>query len=76
MLLVGDGAAVASCPMRRGGGFLPDAARRWLLARCGAAVASCPKRRGGGFLPDAARRWLLADGFAVSCRRIIDSDVL
>ena len=25
-------AAVASCPMRRGGGFLPDAARRWLLA--------------------------------------------
>ena len=41
MLLVGDGAAVASCPMRRGGGFLPDAARRWLLARCGAAVASC-----------------------------------
>ena len=35
MLLVGDGAAVASCPMRRGGGFLPDAARRW--------------RRAGGF---------------------------
>ena len=64
MRLVGDGgghgAAVASCPMRRGGGFLPEAARRWLPARCGAAVASCPKRRGGGFLPDAARRWLLA----------------
>ena len=35
------GAAVASCPLRRGGGFLSDAARRWLLARCGAAVASC-----------------------------------
>ena len=41
MRLVGDGAAVAACPMRRGGGFLPDAARRWLLARCGAAEASC-----------------------------------
>ena len=90
---VGDGAAVdssparcgaavtvASCPMwrgggflplrpgpmrrGRGGGFLPDAARRPLLARlgCGAAVASCgpgPAMRrgpGGGFrvLPDAA----------------------
>ena len=47
-------AAVASCPMRRGGGFVPDSARRWLLglpvlpdaaarrrrpARCGAAPA-------------------------------------
>ena len=32
MRLVGDGAAVASCPMRRGGGVLPDAARRWRLA--------------------------------------------
>ena len=55
-----EGAAVAaSCPMQRGGGFLPDAARRWLLARCGAAVASCPIRRGrpyagGGFLPVAS----------------------
>ena len=57
-------AAVASCPVLRGGGFLPGAARRcrggflpgaarrWLLARCGAAVASCPVLRG--------RRWLLA----------------
>ena len=42
----------------RAGGFLPNAARRWRLARCGAAVASCPVRRGGGFLPGAARRWL------------------
>ena len=54
------GAAVASCLVLRGGGFLPDAARRWLLARCCAAVASCPMQRGGGFLPDAARRWFLA----------------
>ena len=36
-IVTGSG-PVASCPMRR---FLPDAARRWLLARCGAAVASC-----------------------------------
>ena len=36
------GAVVASCPMLRGGGVLPDAARQWRLARCGAAVASCP----------------------------------
>ena len=54
------GAAVASCPVRRGGGFLPGAARRWLLARCCAAVASCPVRLGGGFWPGAARQWLLA----------------
>ena len=60
MLLIGDCAEVASCPMWRGGGFLPDAARRWLPARFCAAVASCPVLRGGGFLPDAARRWLLA----------------
>ena len=64
MLLIGDGAAVASCQMRRGVGFLPDAAaRRWLLARCAAVAscpASCPMLRGGGFLPYAARRWLLA----------------
>ena len=60
MLLIGDGATVASCPMRLGGGFLPDAERRWLLARCCAAVAACPMRRGGGVLPDAARRWRLA----------------
>ena len=64
MWLIGDGTAVASCPMRRCGGFLPDAARRWLLAlcgrpwlpqrwllvRCGTAVASCPMLRGGGFV--------------------------
>ena len=31
---------------RRGGGFLPDAVRRWLLAQCCAAVASCPMQRG------------------------------
>ena len=70
MQLVGDGAAVASCPMRRGGGVLLDAARRWRLARCGAAVASCPMRCGGGVLPYAARRWPLARcGAAVaSCR--------
>ena len=59
MRLIGDGATVASCPMRRVGSFLPDAERRWLLARVGAAVASCPMLRGGGFLLDAARRWLL-----------------
>ena len=41
MRLIGDGAAVASCPMRRGGGFLPDAAPR----RC---LLQCPMRRGGG----------------------------
>ena len=54
--------ARVECANRRrsGGGFLPDAARRWLLARCCAAVASCPMRHGGGFLPDAARWWLLA----------------
>ena len=56
--------------MLRGGGFWPEAARRWLLARCCAAVASCPMRRGGGFLPDAARRCLLARCCAAvaSCR--------
>ena len=48
MRLIGDGAAVASYPARRGGGFLPDAARRWLLAQCCAAVASCPMLRCGG----------------------------
>ena len=53
-------AAVASCTVLRGGGFLPCAARRWLLARCCAVVVSCPVQRGGGFLPDVARRWLLA----------------
>ena len=64
MRLIRDGAAVASCaavaccPVRRGGGFLPGAARRWRLARCGAAVASCPMQSGSGFLPDVARRWL------------------
>ena len=40
-LFADGGAGVASFPMWRGGGFLPDAARRWLLARCGAVVASC-----------------------------------
>ena len=45
MQLVGDGVAVASCPMRRGAG--------WLLARCGAAVASRVWRR--GHTPQRAR---------------------
>ena len=45
---------------RRCGAFLPDAARRWLLARCCAAVATCPMLLCCGFLPDAARGWLLA----------------
>ena len=82
MRLVGDGAAVASCPimMRRGGDFLPDEERRWLLARCGAVVASCrgPMLCRGGFLPDAARRWLLARcGAAVaSCPMLRGSGVL
>ena len=31
-LLARCSAEAASCPMRRGGGFLPDAARRWRLA--------------------------------------------
>ena len=62
-------AAVASCPMWLGGGFLPDAARLWRLARCSAAMASCPMRRAmascpmlrvGGFLADDVRRWRLA----------------
>ena len=75
MLLIGDGAVVASCPMLSGGGFLLYAARWWLLARCCttvASVASCPMQRGGGFLPDgrgggflpdAAQRWA-AGGFS------------
>ena len=62
MRLIGDGTAVASCPMLCGGGFLPDAARRWLVP-----VTSYPMLRGVGFLPDVARRWLLAGGFVVIC---------
>ena len=52
MRLIGDGKAVASCPILRCSGFLPDAARQWLLAQCGAAVASYPI--------SAAALWLLA----------------
>ena len=55
------GAAVASCPMRRGRvASRPGRcrARRWRLARCGAAA---------GFLPNAARRWLRRLSSVVEC---------
>ena len=78
MKLIGDGAAVASCPMRRGGGFLPDAARlpdearRWLLARCCAAVASCQWLR--GHLSSSILRTDI-EGWRVSKVRNVEQDV-
>ena len=43
--------AVGQPERRHCGGFFPEAAQQWLLARCCEAVAS---------LPDVAQRWLLA----------------
>ena len=49
----------------RGGGFLPDVARRWLLAWCGAAMASCA----------SARRWLLASARCSAAKKVISDDL-
>ena len=46
-LLARYGAAVASCPLRRGGGFLPGAARRWLLVVCRRMYCARIARVGG-----------------------------